>query len=75
MKLKEVLKHISLDQKVQLLIYETNNSEEILYEGEVWNLPWRYIELLLDTDNIGEAIYAFVMNNEAWIGIYLREVE
>jgi hypothetical protein len=73
MKLKEFLENINLDQKVQLLLYEDDNSEEILYEGEVWNVSWRYVDWLLDTNNIGEAIYAFIMNNEAWIAIYIKE--
>ena len=78
MKLKELLKHISLDQKVQIAEFYTglhNEGETILFEGTAEDVPWRYAEMELDTDINGEAIYAFIPDdtNEAWIGIYVRE--
>ena len=78
MKLKELLKHISFDQKVQIVeLYEGlhTNGETILFEGDADSVPWKYAEMELDTDINGESIYAFILDdtNEAWIAIYVRE--
>lgn len=78
MKLKELLKYISFDQKVQIAEFYTGlhgNGEIILFEGDADSVPWRYAEMEVDTDINGEAIYAFIPNDtkEAWIGIYVRE--
>lgn len=76
MLLKDVLKHISCAQKVQIarMLYP-GQGEEILFEGCVDQVPWTIVDMKLDTDIDGEAIYAFTMNDdkEAWIGIYVWE--
>lgn len=75
MKLKELLKVISSIQDVQILIYEGNDTEEILFEGCAMDVPWTYAEMLLDNDSgDGESTFAFVNEKgNAIIGIYVIE--
>ncbi len=78
MKLKELLKNIGFDQKVQILEFYQGlheNKDEVLFEGDADKVPWKYADYVLDTDFNGEAIFAFIPDdtNEAWIGIYVRE--
>lgn len=58
MKLKKILPHLFFLLPVQIIEYD-NNKEEILFEGLVDNIPWRFGELKLDTDENGEAISIF----------------
>ena len=79
MKLKKLLKHIEFLQKVQILIYDNDDTlqkishEEILYEGLADNVPWCYAEMYLDTDSNGEAIGSFIKDNETIITIFIKE--
>ena len=80
MKLKELLKIISDLCDVQILVYhgvnaKMINEEEILFEGNVRDVPWVYADWVLDNDSgDGEAIFTFVNDKgEAIIGIYVVE--
>lgn len=75
MKLKDVLKVISYLQDVQILVYKENNQDEILYEGNVLEVPWIYVDYVLDLVNgDGEAVFSFINEkNESIIGIYVIE--
>ena len=74
MKLKKLLKHIGFLQKVQILIYNNDNTpQEIVYEGLAHNVPWCYAKMYLDTDSNGEAIGSFIQDNETVLTIYVRE--
>ena len=75
MKLKDLLKIISFTQDVQILIYEGNGTEAVLFEGMVCDVPWRYAEMPLDNDSGDcESTFAFVNEKgEAVIGIYVME--
>ena len=75
MKLREVLKHIGFDQKVQILIDNSPKAHEVVFEGDAMDVPWVWAEYELDTDINGEAMFAFIPDdkNEAWLGIYVRE--
>ena len=75
MKLKDVLKVISYLQDVQILVYKENNQDEILYEGNVLEVPWIYVDYVLDLVNgDGEAVFSFINEkNESIIGIYVME--
>jgi hypothetical protein len=75
MKLKDVLKVISYLQDVQILVYKENNQDEILYEGNVLEVPWIYVDYVLDLVNgDGEAVFSFINGkNESIIGIYVME--
>lgn len=74
MKLKELLKVIGFMQDVQILIYEGDGQEEILFEGMASNVPWTYADMLLDNDSGGESTFAFVNEkDQAIIGIYVTE--
>ena len=55
MKLKKILPHLFFLMPVQIIEYD-NEKEEILFEGLVYDIPWRFAELKLDTDSNGEAI-------------------
>ena len=75
MKLKELLKVISFMQDVQILLYEGDGQEEILFEGMASDVPWVYADRLLDNDSSdGESTFAFVNEkSQAIIGIYVME--
>ena len=75
MKLKELLKVISFTQDVQILMYEGNGRDEILFEGMASDVPWTYADMPLDNDSgDGESTFAFVNEKgEAIIGIYVVE--
>lgn len=55
MKLKKILPHLFFLMPAQIIEYD-GKEEEILFEGLVDNIPWRFAELELDTDANGEAI-------------------
>jgi hypothetical protein len=75
MKLKELLKIVSSFQDVQILYYHKENSQEVLFEGNVLEVPWIYAEWVLD--NIcgdGESVFSFINEKgEPIIGIYVME--
>ena len=80
MKLKELLKVIGYMNNVQILVYHGVNAkmvgeEEILFEGNVLDVPWVYADWALDNDSgDGEAVFTFVNEKgEAIIGIYVVE--
>lgn len=56
MKLKKILPHLFFLMPIQIIEYNNNNKEEILFEGSVSDIPWELAELKLDTDDNGEAI-------------------
>lgn len=73
MKLKKILPHLFFLLPVQIIEYD-NNKEEILFEGLVDNIPWRFGELKLDTDADGEAISIFQKEGqrEPILNIYVK---
>ena len=75
MKLKELLKVISFIQDVQILIYEGDGQEEVLFEGMASDVPWTYADMPLDNESgDGESTFAFVNEEgQAIIGIYVME--
>ena len=75
MKLKELLKVISFTQDVQILIYEGDGQEEVLFEGMASDVPWTYADMQLDNESgDGESTFAFVNEKgQAIIGIYVME--
>ena len=72
MKLKKLLKHISIIQKIQIIDY-SDGDEEILFEGCTCDTPWQLAKMYLDTDSVGEAIGSIVKDDEVIITIYVRE--
>lgn len=72
MKLRKLLKDISIIQKVQIIDY-CDGDEEILFEGCACDTPWHIAKMYLDTDSVGEAIGSIVKDDEAIITIYVRE--
>lgn len=75
MRLKILLKYISSEQDVQILLYQGSGQEEILFEGAASDVPWIYADMDLDNDSgDGEAIFSFINEkNESVIGIYIEE--
>ena len=75
MRLKILLKYISSEQDVQILLYRASGQEEILFEGAASDVPWTYADMDLDNDSgDGEAIFSFINEkNESVIGIYIEE--
>ena len=73
--LKDILKVISYLQEVQILLYEENGTEEVLFEGMASDVPWTYADMKLDNDSgDGESTFAFVNEKgDAIIGIYVKE--
>ena len=73
MKLKKILPHLYFLMPIQIIEYN-NGNEEILFEGLVDNIPWRFAELELDTDANGEAISIFQKEGqrEPILNIYVK---
>lgn len=72
--LKDILKVISYLQEVQILLYEGNGTDEILFEGPASDVPWTYADMKLDNSGDGESTFAFVNEKgDAIIGIYVME--
>ena len=72
MKLKKLLKHIGIIQKVQIIDY-SDGDEEILFEGCACDTLWQLAKMYLDTDSVGEAIGSIAKDDETIITIYVRE--
>ena len=79
-KLKDALQVISYLSDVQILVFNEGpkkglGEDEILFEGNVRDVPWVYAERELDNDSVdGESIFAFVNEKgNAIIGIYVME--
>jgi hypothetical protein len=73
MKLKKILPHLFFLLPVQIIEYD-GKEEEILFDGLVDNIPWRFGELKLDTDGNGEAISIFQKEGqqEPILNIYVK---
>lgn len=70
MKLKKLLKHISIRENIVIII---NNDDEPIYEGTRLNIPWSLIDLPLDTEKSNESIYSDIKNKHSYIKIFLKE--
>lgn len=58
MKLIEILRYISFDTDIQILSYDSESEkEEVLYKGNMFNIPWTLADLELDNNNGESAIY------------------
>lgn len=74
MKFRKILKHIDLDIKVAL--YEMCDNYELpLFSGKAYDIPWKYLDMELDTDEIGEAIGIATIDSTPHLMIYLKEGE
>ena len=73
MKLKELLPHLCFLMQVKIVEFNNNKDEEILFTGLVDDVPWRFADMELDTDDNGEAIYIPTENDkEPILNIYVR---
>lgn len=73
MKLKKILPHLFFLMPVQIIEYD-NKKEEILFEGLIHEIPWRFGELKLDTDINGEAISILLIEDkpDPILNIYVK---
>ena len=61
MKLKKILKH--LDFIMDVALYGSNplkKKEVLLFEGDKWDIPNKFLKWRLDSDENGEAISYFI---------------
>ena len=72
MKLKKILPHLYFLMPVQIIEYD--GKEDILFEGLIHQIPWRFGELKLDTDGNGESISIFQKEGqcEPILNIYVK---
>lgn len=71
MKVKELLPHLYFLMNVEIIEY--NGTEESLFKGLVYDIPWRIADMELDTDNDGEAICIHTEEGEEpMLNIYVK---
>lgn len=57
MKLREVLKHLDfLSYVIIREVYGSDSEPDTLYKGTVFDIPWSFAEMELDSDDDGESI-------------------
>ena len=71
MRVKDVLKNYDFMGRVK--IFEEN--EELCYDGLVFDCPWVWAEMVVDTNENGEGMFVEIDKNtsEPYLGIYVKE--
>ena len=70
-KLKDIIYHLDFISRTRLWVED--DDEEPAFMGVVFDIPWPYLDMYLDSDINGEAISCTMINGEAYLDIALSE--
>lgn len=71
----EILRNFDCTQKIRVLEVQPNETEEIHFEGSIFNCPWYIGDMLVDTSFNGEGLCILTENDKVILVMYVRDEE